>query len=50
LTLSLLWEGLDELDKAGYYRQRFENGFLLIVRRERRNAGKGTFVMRPADC
>lgn len=50
LTTANLYYGLDEDAKGDACRQRFENGFLLATRRERQNAGGGTFVMRPTDC
>lgn len=49
LALCFLYEGLDEFDKAGYYRQQFELGFAGAVRRERKNKGLSTFTMTAAD-
>ena len=50
LVMSYLYDALEEFDKANMYRQKFESGFNYIKRRERDNAGEGTFMMKPADC
>jgi hypothetical protein len=50
LVLSKLYDGLDEPDKANYYRSSFENGFQRATQRERRNSGVGHFNVIPMDC
>ena len=50
LVISLLYDGLDEMDRAGFYRQKFEAGLLLCIRRERINSGVGLFQVRTTDC
>ena len=49
LTHAFLYEGLDERDTAEWYRQKFENGFALAVRRERVNSGVHSFQMKQTD-
>lgn len=49
LVLSKLYDGLDEPDKANYYRASFENGFLRATQRERRNSGVGHFNVQPTN-
>lgn len=49
LSLSYLWDALDEGDKADRCRQKFEGLFDLAQRRERVNAGIGTFNMNCQD-
>ena len=49
-TLELLYESLEEYDRAGYHAQKFEAGFAEAVKRERKNKGEGIFAMRPVDC
>lgn len=49
-VLARLYKGLEEYDKSGMHRQDFEDGFLEATRRERKNSGEGTFIMRQADC
>lgn len=50
LVLARLYKDLEEWDKADRFRGDFENGFALAQRRERANAGGGTFQMRAVDC
>lgn len=46
LTLSRLYEMLDEPDRANYFKNKFEESFLYATRRERMNNGEGTFNQR----
>ncbi len=50
LSLHFLYEGLEEFDKAGYYRTQFESLFALAERKERLNAGIGAFNQVYRDC
>lgn len=50
LVLALLYDGLEEYDKADRHRAAFEAGYIEITRRERANAGLGTFTVTGADC
>lgn len=50
LSLSYLWDALDEGDKADRCRTKFEGLFELAQRKERKNAGEGSFNMNCADC
>lgn len=45
-----LYKGLDDFDKATYFRNSFEDGFLQALRRERINSGVGTFNVVPFGC
>jgi hypothetical protein len=49
-VLELLYEMMEEYDRADRKAQRFEALWADAVRRERRNSGTGTFAMRAADC
>lgn len=49
-VLSRAWEDMEEFDKATYYRDRFELGFITATRRERINAGDTCFTVMPTDC
>lgn len=49
LVLSLLWEGLDEFEKANYYKNNFELSFITATRRERINGGMATSCMEPTN-
>lgn len=49
-VLSRLYKSLEEYDKASAHRADFEGGFVLATRRERQNAGLGTFTMQQRDC
>lgn len=49
-VLMLLWEGLEEYDKADRARAAFEAEFERAKTRERRNAGEGTFNVRATNC
>lgn len=48
-VLSRLYEMLEEYDKANYYRAEFESKWIDMTRRERANAGDGTFIMEPTS-
>jgi hypothetical protein len=50
LTLSRLYDMLEDYDKAAAYLNKFEIGFASAVRRERANAGLGTFNQVYRDC
>lgn len=50
LVMSLLFDGLEEYEKAGFYRQKFESGFLFCTRRERKNSRAEHFNVRAVDC
>lgn len=50
LSLSYLWDALDEEGKADRCRVKFEGLFSLAERKERMNAGIGTFQMNCQDC
>lgn len=50
LSLSYLWDALDEDGKADRCRTKFEGLFTLAERKERMNAGIGVFNMNCADC
>lgn len=49
LVLMFLYDGLEEYDKADRHRQMFEDGFLEMTRRERRNSGEGSFNVKPTN-
>lgn len=49
LVLMFLYSGLQEYDEADRHRVYFEDGFLEMTRRERRNAGEGSFNVRPTN-
>lgn len=48
-TLWKLYEMLERFDTANYHKGRFEEGFADSIRRERRNNGSGTFMVRPVS-
>jgi hypothetical protein len=50
LTMSLLYEGLDEEDRSERYRQRAEAELEHVLRRERINKGETSFTMDAVDC
>ena len=50
LTMALLYEGLEEMDKASYHKARFEELFAQATHRETVNSGAHCFTMRPTDC
>jgi hypothetical protein len=49
LSISYLWDALDEEGKADRCRQKFEGLFELAQRKERKNAGEGVFNMNCQD-
>lgn len=50
LVYAYLYAGLEEPEKADYFRSKFENRFPSAVRRERKNQGLGFFNMSCQDC
>lgn len=48
-VLYRLYEGLEEFDKANYYRGLFEEGLAQAIRRELKNSSQSTFVMEPTN-
>ncbi|MDE2106096.1 MAG: hypothetical protein KGL39_53230 [Patescibacteria group bacterium] len=49
LVLKLLYEGLEEFDKAQYHQQQFEEEFQHAVEREGANSSEGSFSMWPVE-
>lgn len=49
-TLSRLYRGLDEYERADYHEAKFENYMLQAQTRERLNQGRAIFIMRQKDC
>lgn len=49
-VLELLYTGLEEYDKAARHRDLYDAEFVAVQRRERANAGEGTFNVRPTNC
>ncbi len=47
LVLSKLWEIMDQFDKAQYYKQKAEEGYLTATRRENLNQGNTVFNVTP---
>lgn len=50
LTLSMLWEIMEQYDKAAYCLSNFERNLVYAVRKERKNKGDGHFNVRPYGC
>lgn len=49
LVLAYLYDALDEDQKSDRYRAKFEGGMIIAERRERHNAGSGSFNMNCQD-
>lgn len=49
-VLERLYRGLEDYDKADRHKQKFEEGFLFSMRRERLNSGVGSFNVRQFGC